>query len=163
MELVTTTQSLELLIEKYEPRLKAILNSIKKELESFSWFCSAIFREGIGGFAFAVSREQARVNLMRRGDFDEQDFEVQANTWSYTTDKAEEVGMTFKLSAYSFSGDSILNQGIDQDITFSAFLSSNKAMSEEDVELEMQILEKFEPYQMVLAVQRWLKGRSVAR
>lgn len=159
--MTTTDEKIILIIESYEPRLKAVLHVAGIELERFSWHCSKIYKQGIGAYAIAVSRDPE--HLTQKVGPDEFDFEVQVDSLSYTPDdKSDEFGITFKMSVISFGGENILASLLYQfinDSWFSIRKAKNLAMTEDEIEQEMVILEKFDPYQIVTAVQKWQKGK----
>lgn len=159
--MTTTEEKIVSIIESYEPRLKTVLNVVGIELERFSWHCSKIFKQGTGAYALAVSRDPE--HLTRNGGPDDFDFEVSADSFSYTLDsKPDDFGITFKLAVVSFSGETIITSLLYQfinDSRFSAYEAKDRAMTEDEIEQEMMILEKFDPYQIVTAIQKWQKGK----
>lgn len=135
----------------YSDRLKKVLQKIKTELESFSWFCSDLFKIGDGEYAIVVSRNQEHLDM--NAEKDNSDFEVKAETLVYSEPETNRFGMTFRLAMSSYEGDPITFKDNLLTANFQTF------MSHKDVEKEMQNLEKYDPHQIVLAAQRWVKGK----
>ena len=147
------------IIERYQERLKKVIDNVRIELERFSWHCSKISKVGDGAFAIAASRDPH--HLSRDGEPDEYDFEVRVETIiAHPEDSDEVINAKFKMDIIPFEGPPIFYKFIDSLFPpESAFKLMSPVDLDQAIESSMRELETIEPYDIVKMVQKWLKGK----